>query len=152
MVKIVWDTWTLKELKEKLHIDNLKDFLIMSERLKSQKDELILKWQEECKHELCELKRDIALFKKELEDTLYNENKEGFFRLYKEVVRRLANIIQSYNNNYKHPLTLASTIIEGALHQQFIKQHFKTLTNCTDEITPTSFFIDLTLNSLANER
>lgn len=81
-----------------------------------------------------------------------SENKEGFFRLYKEVVRRLANIIQSYNNTYKHPLTLASTIIEGALHQQFIKQHFKTLTNCTDEITPTSFFIDLTLNTLANER
>jgi hypothetical protein len=86
MVKIVWDTWTLKELKEKLHIDNLKDFLIMSEKLKSQKDELILKWQEECKHELCELKRDIALFKKELEHTLYNENQEGFFQKMKTML------------------------------------------------------------------
>ncbi|MCF2876205.1 MULTISPECIES: TetR/AcrR family transcriptional regulator [unclassified Tenacibaculum] len=81
-----------------------------------------------------------------------SENKEGFFRLYKEVVRRLASIISQYTPSYKHPLTLASTIIEGALHQQFIKQHFKTLTNCDDQITPTSFFIDLTLNTLANER
>ncbi|WP_299109348.1 TetR/AcrR family transcriptional regulator [uncultured Tenacibaculum sp.] len=80
------------------------------------------------------------------------ENKEGFFRLYKEVVRRLAEIISLYNSSYKHPLTLASTIIEGALHQQFIRQHFKTLTNCDDTITPTSFFIDLTLNTLINER
>lgn len=81
-----------------------------------------------------------------------SENKEGFFRLYKEVVRRLASIISEYTPSYKHPLTLASTIIEGALHQQFIRQHFKTLTNCDDQITPTSFFIDLTLNTLANER
>ncbi|MGB1042218.1 MAG: TetR/AcrR family transcriptional regulator [Tenacibaculum sp.] len=80
------------------------------------------------------------------------ENKEGFFRLYKEVVRRLSDIISTYNASYKHPLTLASTIIEGALHQQFIKQHFKTLTNCDDTVTPTSFFIDLTLNTLTNDR
>ncbi|PKH50963.1 TetR family transcriptional regulator [Tenacibaculum sp. Bg11-29] len=80
------------------------------------------------------------------------ENKDGFFKLYKEVVKRLADIISNYNNTYQHPLTLASTIIEGALHQQFIKQHFKSLTNCNDSISPTSFFLDLTLNSLANDK
>ncbi|MEX6626119.1 TetR/AcrR family transcriptional regulator [Tenacibaculum salmonis] len=80
------------------------------------------------------------------------ENKEGFFKLYKEVVKRLADIISNYNNSYQHPLTLASTIIEGALHQQFIKQHFKSLTNCDNAISPTSFFIDLTLNTLSNDR
>lgn len=79
------------------------------------------------------------------------ENKEGFFKLYKEVIRRLADIIIIYDNNYQHPLTLASTIIEGALHQQFIKQHFKTLTNCNNNISPTLFFIDLTLNTLTND-
>ncbi|WP_271405400.1 TetR/AcrR family transcriptional regulator [Tenacibaculum soleae] len=79
------------------------------------------------------------------------ENKEGFFKLYKEVVKRLAKIITNYDDSYSHPLTLASTIIEGALHQQFIKQHFKTLTNCNNNISPTSFFIDLTLNTLTND-
>ncbi|WP_370425236.1 TetR/AcrR family transcriptional regulator [Tenacibaculum dicentrarchi] len=80
------------------------------------------------------------------------ENKEGFFKLYKEVVKRLADIITNYNNSYQHPLTLASTIIEGVLHQQFIKQHFKSLTNCDKATSPTSFFIDLTLNTLSNDR
>lgn len=80
------------------------------------------------------------------------ENKEGFFKLYKEVIKRFAEIISNYNNSYKHPLTLASTIIEGILHQQFIKLHFKTLTNCDENTTTTSFFIELTLNALSNER
>ncbi len=80
------------------------------------------------------------------------ENKEGFFKLYKEVVKRFAEIISNYNNSYKHPLTLASTIIEGILHQQFIKQHFASITNCDKETSPTLFFTDLTLNALSNER
>ena len=80
------------------------------------------------------------------------ENKEGFFKLYKEIVKRFAEIISNYNNNYKHPLTLASTIIEGILHQQFVKSHFKSLTNCDESTTTTSFFIELTLNVLSNER
>ncbi|CAM1360457.1 Transcriptional regulator, TetR family [Tenacibaculum sediminilitoris] len=80
------------------------------------------------------------------------ENKEGFFKLYKEVVKRFSEIISFYNNTYKHSLTLASTVIEGALHQQFLQQHFKSLTNCNKNATITSFFIDLTLNSLSNER
>ena len=79
------------------------------------------------------------------------ENKEGFFKLYKEVVKRFAEIISNYNNNYKHPLTLASTIIEGILHQQFVKAHFKSLTNCNENATITSFFTELTLNVLSNE-
>ncbi|WBX72099.1 TetR/AcrR family transcriptional regulator [Tenacibaculum retecalamus] len=80
------------------------------------------------------------------------ENKEGFFKLYKEVVKRLADIVTNYKNSYQHPLTLASTVIEGALHQQFVKQHFKSLTNCNDTISITSFFLDLTLNTLSNDR
>ncbi|WP_440122167.1 TetR/AcrR family transcriptional regulator [Tenacibaculum sp. Ill] len=80
------------------------------------------------------------------------ENKEGFFKLYKEVVKRFAEIISNYNSSYKHPLTLASTIIEGILHQQFVKSHFKSLTNCDESTTTTSFFIELTLNVLSNER
>lgn len=79
------------------------------------------------------------------------ENKEGFFKLYKEVVKRLADMIINYESSYQHPLTLASTVIEGALHQQFVKQHFKTLTNCNNAISPTSFFIDLTLKTLTND-
>jgi AcrR family transcriptional regulator len=71
------------------------------------------------------------------------ENKEGFFLVYKCVVNRLITIIKEVNPNYNFPKSLASSIIEGALHQQFLKKHFKTITNFkeTDEIS--AFYIEL---------
>jgi hypothetical protein len=40
--------------------------------------------------------------------------------------------------------SLISTIVKGALHQHFLKEHLVTITNCNDTITPTDFFfIDL---------
>lgn len=79
------------------------------------------------------------------------ENKDGYFMSYKQVVKRLADIILTYNSNYKFELSLASSLIEGALHQQFIKIHFKSITNCNDRITPTDFFTELMLKTLSND-
>lgn len=71
------------------------------------------------------------------------ENREGFFLVYKCVVNRIIEIIKEVNPTYNYPRSLASSIVEGALHQQFLKQHFKTITNFreTDEIS--AFYIDL---------
>lgn len=80
-----------------------------------------------------------------------SENKEGYFLPYKRVVRRLASIISDHNKTYEFPLTLASSITEGALHQQFLKLHFKTITNCNDNISPTKFYTDLILKTLSND-
>ncbi|WP_338360169.1 TetR/AcrR family transcriptional regulator [Yeosuana marina] len=80
------------------------------------------------------------------------ENKDGSFMPYKRVVQRISEIISAYNTSYKYPLTLASSVIESALHQQFVKIHFKSITNCNDEITPTEFFIDLTLKTLTDAK
>jgi AcrR family transcriptional regulator len=77
-----------------------------------------------------------------------SENKEGYFIPYKRVVQRLSEIINAYDSSYKYPLSFASTIIESALHQQFIKIHFKTITNCDNKNTPTDFFTDLALKTL----
>lgn len=81
-----------------------------------------------------------------------NENKDGFFLPFKRVVKRLAEIISEYNNNYKHSLSLANTIIEGALQQHFFKQHFTTITNCNNKTTVTNFYTDLILKVLVNEK
>ena len=81
-----------------------------------------------------------------------NENEDGYFMPYKRVVQRVSEIISNYNNSYTYPLSLASTIIESSLHQQFIKIHFKSITNCDDKTTPTDFFKDLTLKTLLNEK
>lgn len=78
------------------------------------------------------------------------ENSEGYFVSYKRVVQRLSDVIKAYNATYKYPLSLASTIIEGALHQQFLKVHFKSITNCDNKITPTHFFTNLILKTVSD--
>lgn len=78
------------------------------------------------------------------------ENKDGCFMSYKRVVQRFSKIISAYDNSYVSSLSLASTIIEGALHQHFIKNHFKSITNCNNKITPTYFFTDIALKTLLN--
>ncbi|RSK40272.1 TetR/AcrR family transcriptional regulator [Mangrovimonas spongiae] len=77
-----------------------------------------------------------------------NENKEGLFMPFKRVVKRFSNIILEYNNTYKYPLSLANTVINGALNQYFFQEHFKTITNCNDTYSVTKFYTNLTLNTL----
>jgi len=38
---------------------------------------------------------------------------------------------------------LASSVVEGSLHQHFLKDHLKTITNCNINNSPTDFYIDL---------
>ncbi|MFD1293966.1 TetR/AcrR family transcriptional regulator [Lutibacter holmesii] len=79
------------------------------------------------------------------------ENDEGYFIAYKRVVQRFSEIMKGLNPTYKYHLSLASTIIEGALHQQFLKVHFKSITNCDKTVTPTHFFTNLIFKTLSNE-
>ena len=58
-----------------------------------------------------------------------DDNKEGFFMPYKRVVKRFSELISEYQPDYDYPLSLASTVIQSALHQQFVKDHFKTISN-----------------------
>ncbi|TWI02214.1 TetR family transcriptional regulator [Flavobacterium tiangeerense] len=71
------------------------------------------------------------------------ENKEGFFLVYKRVINRLIEMIVAINQEYPFAKSLASSIVEGALHQHFLKDHLKTITNCNETISPTDFYIDL---------
>jgi AcrR family transcriptional regulator len=71
------------------------------------------------------------------------ENKEGFFLIYKRVIQRLANSILEMQPEYPFAKCLASTIVEGALHQHYSRLHFKTITECNDAITPTDFYCHL---------
>lgn len=71
------------------------------------------------------------------------ENKEGFFLVYKRVINRIIDMIQEVNPDYAFAKSLASSIVEGSLHQHFLKDHLKTITNCNDNNSPTQFYIDL---------
>ena len=76
------------------------------------------------------------------------ENKDGFFEIYKRIVQRLKDMILELNSNYKFAYSLASTIIEGSLHQHFLKDHFVSITDSKTDVSPSDFFINLTLNTL----
>lgn len=79
------------------------------------------------------------------------ENKEGYFLIYKRIITRICKIIEEINPNYPYAKSLISTVIEGALHQHFLKNHLTSITNCSNELTPTTFYTKLVLNSINQE-
>jgi len=79
------------------------------------------------------------------------ENKEGFFLIYKRVINRLIQMIEAVNPYYSFSKSLASTVVEGSLHQHFLKDHLKTITNCNEKNSPTDFYINLVLQTLKSQ-
>jgi hypothetical protein len=57
-------------------------------------------------------------------------------------------MITEVNPDYAFAKSLASSIVEGALHQHFLKDHLKTITNCNTSVSPTDFYINLVENTL----
>ena len=76
------------------------------------------------------------------------ENKEDFFYIYKSVINRIVVMINNVNPDYPYAKSLVSNIVEGALHQHFLQDHLKTITNCNEKITPTDFYLHLVENTI----
>lgn len=80
-----------------------------------------------------------TLHTKEVDD----ENKEGFFLIYKNVINRLVSMVNEVNPEYKFAKSLVSSIVEGNLHQSFLKEHLKTITNCNETTSTSDFYINM---------
>jgi hypothetical protein len=80
-----------------------------------------------------------SLHTKEVDD----ENKQGYFLIYKRLINRIIQMVVAVNPNYLYAKSLVSSIVEGSLHQHFLMNHLKTITNCDDEKKPTDFYLDL---------
>ena len=76
------------------------------------------------------------------------ENKEGFFLIYKRVISRIILIVNEVNPEYPFAKSLVSSIVEGSLHQYFLKEHLKTITDCDDLTSPTDFYLNMIENTL----
>ena len=76
------------------------------------------------------------------------ENKEGYFGIYKRLVTRISEMVAAVNPNYVYPSSLASTILEGSLHQHFLKDHFSSLTDCHENDDTTQYFLHLVFTLL----
>ncbi len=76
------------------------------------------------------------------------EKKDGYFIVYKRLVGRLGKMMEEVDKDYRYPNSLASTVMEGALYQYFLREHFPSLTDCDKNITPTEYFTDLVFSTL----
>ena len=76
------------------------------------------------------------------------ENKEGFYYIYIRVINRLTSIIKEVNPDYLYAKTLASSVVEGAMHQHFLKDHMQAITDCSQTTSPTHFYLNLIENIL----
>jgi hypothetical protein len=52
-------------------------------------------------------------------------------------------MINDANPEYKYAKSLASSIIEGSLHQHYLKDHFKTITSLSEKNCVSDFYIDM---------
>ena len=77
------------------------------------------------------------------------ENKQGYFEIYKRLIVRVEEMILEVKPEYPYALSLASSILEGGIHQHFLNEHFPKITDYDSKRTPTDFFIQLTKNTLS---
>ncbi len=77
------------------------------------------------------------------------ENKEGLFKTYKQLVARISVLILEINPDYKYPHMLVSTVIEGAHHQRFFAEHLPKLTDqLSGEDSISNFYQEMVLYTI----
>lgn len=77
------------------------------------------------------------------------ENNDGVFTGYKQLVQRISDIILEVNSSYKYPHMLVSTVIEGAHFQRFFAEHLPRLTDViTNEDSITEFYKEMVFKAI----
>ena len=136
--KLVFATANIPDATEKLK----KAITILTERVKDDANTAYI-------NEAILNKIIIAEFTKTLHTKEIDlENKEGFFLIYKRVISRIILIVNEVNPEYQFAKSLVSSIVEGSLHQYFLKEHLKSITDCDERVTPTDFYLNLIENTL----
>lgn len=131
--KLVFATTNITDSMEKLK----KGITIVTE--KTEDDNITQHINEAILNKIIIAEFTKTLFTKEVDE----ENKDGFFLVYKRVINRLIGFIEAVNPQYTFAKSLSSSIVEGSLHQHFLKDHLKTITNCSENNSVTNFYIDL---------
>jgi len=79
------------------------------------------------------------------------ENREGVFIVYKQLVKRVGDIILEINPNYDYPHTLVSTIMEGVHLQRYFAEHLPGLTDVVvGEDSIVKFYKELVVKAIKN--
>ncbi|MCP4456939.1 MAG: TetR/AcrR family transcriptional regulator, partial [Cytophagales bacterium] len=89
-----------------------------------------------------------AYFTKEVD----NENEEGIFSRYKQLVKRVSDIILEINPTYEYPHMLVSTIMEGSHLQRYFAAHLPRLTDVIEgEDSTVRFYKELVFKAIRNK-
>ncbi|MFW5819966.1 MAG: TetR/AcrR family transcriptional regulator [Bacteroidota bacterium] len=77
------------------------------------------------------------------------ENNEGVFEAYKNLIKRVSDIVKEINPAYQYSHMLVSTIIEGSHHQHFFSEHLPALTDkINDRDVIADFYTELAVKSI----
>lgn len=75
------------------------------------------------------------------------ENKKGYFKTYKRVVKRVSDILIELKPEFQYPHMLISTVIDGAHHQKYFAEHLPALTDFNKENNAIEkFYTEMVLN------
>ncbi|MDM9631359.1 TetR/AcrR family transcriptional regulator [Robiginitalea aurantiaca] len=142
--------WGWKEYQLVLHTNSIQDPALKLERALKvitepvEKDSSFSYIDEAALYQILINEYSKSFLTKEVD----RENKEGYFEIYKRMVGRLRDMIWTLKPNYPYPASLASSVLEGAMHQYFLMEHFPSLTDCRDNESLYVFFRHLVFTSL----
>lgn len=127
--------WSFLEYKIIYHTNNLKD-----PKQKLKKVVEILANPEDSRHTSDYItEKEVSLLllregaKAYLTRHVEDDNREKHFKPLKDLVSKIAAIIQEFNPKYKYPHNLASTLLETAYSQKFFMLHLPSLTDVKDK-------------------
>jgi AcrR family transcriptional regulator len=123
--------WSWVEFQISFHTDNIKDPVVKLKRIITllaatvEDDEQSGYVNESLLHQIVIAEGSKAYLTKQVED----DNKQQFFKPYKDLCALIGNIILECSPQYKYPKSLASTIIEIAHFQNFFMNNLPSLTD-----------------------
>ena len=123
--------WSWVEFQISFHTDNIKDPVLKLKRIITllaatvEDDEQSGYVNESLLHQIVIAEGSKAYLTKQVED----DNKQQFFKPYKDLCAVIGNIIIECSPQYKYPKSLASTIIEIAHFQNFFMNNLPSLTD-----------------------
>ncbi len=79
---------------------------------------------EEALHRIIIAESDKTYLTKQVDE----DNKEGLFRGYKSLCKKIADMVKEINPTYKYPHALISTVLQASHQQIFFSQHLPSLT------------------------
>ena len=145
--------WGWLEFQISFHTNNIEDPSVRLKRVIKllatavEDDEQTIHINESLLHQIIISEGSKAYLTKQVGE----DNKQHFFKPYKDLCAVIGNIISECSPEYKYPKSLASTIIEMAHFQNFFMNNLPSLTDFSDtqeESEIIAFLNDLVFSSL----